>query len=269
MVNEKSSFSLYTENDVFELAMFSSVGGREEQQDCSGYELDSTGGLVVVCDGMGGHAGGKLASNYAVSRMLELFKARDMTSPLSEVLLNSAESIDAHISSMTSDDGTRMNAGSTIVCAAIDKTDLYWLSVGDSRIYLSRSSEFVQITTDHNYQTRLDMELANGIISQEHYNNELPKADALISFLGIGGLSVIDSNDVPFCLQKDDKIILATDGLYKIISDEQIRSLTDNFTNISDALRALELKVRRIASQKNIGRDNMTAAIIKIRQELK
>lgn len=265
MVFEKDNYSFYGENEFFELAVFSSIGGRTDQQDSAGYEFTQNGGIVTVCDGMGGHDGGKLASSHAVSRVLELYLSKDADTKIYEFLLDSAERIDSEIAAITYPDGTKMQAGSTIVCAVIEDKHFHWLSVGDSRIYLSRGEEFVKITTDHNYLTRLDQYLSCGQITKEKYEAELHKSDALVSFLGVSGISMIDCNEMPFILNTNDKIILATDGLYKLISDDQIKSLTENFSNISDAVQALELKVRRIAAQKKIGRDNMTAVIIKIK----
>ena len=265
MIFEKDNYSYYGEYKCFQMAFFSSIGGRADQQDSAGFEFTDNGGIAVVCDGMGGHAGGKLASSYAVSKSLELYADRDRMIPINEFLLNSADSIDRYVNNISYPDGTKMQAGSTMVCVVLERDSLYWLSVGDSRIYLSRNDEFVRITTDHNYLTRLNYGLSSGQITKAEYEAELYKGDALVSFLGVGGMSMIDYNESPFMLKKNDMIILATDGLYKLISDDQIKSLTDNFSNISDAVQALELKVRRIAAQNNIGRDNMTAAIIKIK----
>lgn len=245
--------------------MFSSVGGRSDQQDSSGYELEANGGITVICDGMGGHNGGKMASSLAVSEMLRLYLHRDLRLPVSEVLMNAADQIDLSVSELSLSDGTRMQAGTTMICSAIEGNMLHILSVGDSRIYLARGGSLFKMTTDHNYMTKLNMELAAGKISRFEYDAELSKGEALVSFLGVGGLSMIDCNSEPFELVKDDKLLMTTDGMYKILPDAEIQALLENFSNISDAIQALELKVRRLANQKHIPRDNMTVAIIKIK----
>ena len=56
-----------------------------------------------------------------------------------------------------------------------------------------------------------------------------------------------------------------SDGLYKLVSDEEIGSVLSNFGNIEDALKALELKAQKAARSSNIKRDNMTSALIKIK----
>jgi len=107
--------------------------------------------------------------------------------------------------------------------------------------------------------------LETGQISEEKYRSESEeRGEALVSFLGVGGLEVIDRNEIPFELEKNDKILLASDGLYKIISEEEISKILENFSNLNDALGALELRAAREAKKNNITRDNMTMALIKI-----
>ena len=265
MINQKDNFTLYNENAIYEFAMFSSVGGRPEQEDSSGYELEANGGITVICDGMGGHNGGKLASSLAVSEMLRLYLHRDQRLPVPEVLMNAADLIDRSVSELAFSDGTRMQAGTTIICSAIEGSRLHILSVGDSRIYLIRGGTLFKMTTDHNYLTKLNMELSAGKISRFEYDAELPRGEALVSFLGVGGLSMIDCNTEPFKLMRDDMVLMTTDGMYKILPESEIQALLENFSNISDAIQAMELKVRRLANQRHISRDNMTVAIIKIK----
>ena len=265
MINQNDNYSLFTENSSLELAVISSVGGRPDQQDSSGYDMDDEGLITVVCDGMGGHDGGKLASSLAVSEMLELYAGRDASKPEADMLMDSAELIDSHIAGLSFPDGTRMQAGTTIVCAAVRQGRLHYLSVGDSRIYLLRNGELSCLTTDHNYFTKLRTDYLNGRLSAAQYEAEASKGEALVSFLGVGGLSMIDCNHTPIELLPEDRLLLTTDGLYKLLGDNDIREILEGFTNISDALQAFEMKARRISSHSGIARDNMTAAIIKVK----
>ena len=266
MLLHKDNYVCSDENSYFEMALSSVIGDREEQQDSAGFEIRNDEGLIVVCDGMGGHEGGKIASSIAAEMLLTKYCTEYPVQDIKVMLESTIESIDERVSGLKRKDGTAMQSGSTIVAVVIQKHSLYWTSVGDSRIYLYRDGELVQATQDHIYQRILDEQIETGEITKDEYDElSSSQGEALVSFLGIGGLPQIEINDVPFDLQKDDIIVLATDGLYKAITDEEIGRILDNFSNINDALKALELKVQREKKNKNIQRDNMTVALIKVK----
>ena len=128
---------------------------------------------------------------------------------------------------------------------------LYYVSVGDSRIYLIRKEEIAQITEDQNYRLTLKRELENNTLSQEEYLKEIPYADALISYIGMGGLKVIEYNsDYPLELKDGDKILLCSDGFYRSFSEKEIIEEVNGIENFS-----IEEDVKRMiekAAQKNI-----------------
>jgi protein phosphatase len=78
-------------------------------------------------------------------------------------------------------------------------------------------------TRDHNYARRLEKLAQTGRISGEALAREEARADSLISFIG-SGLEVLDRNLSPFCLRPEDVLLLTTDGLYRSVSEERIRS---------------------------------------------
>lgn len=265
MTNHQDNYVGSDENALFFLSVFSVIGDRKEQQDSFGFDLRADEGIVVVCDGMGGHEGGKIASTIAVDRLLKAYETDYPCPNVKEMLTEAAKEADGKISSLTHEDGSRMMSGSTLVSVCVRGRELYWVSVGDSRIYLFRDGELVQATEDHIYRSLLDERLREGQIGQEIYETELEKGEALISFLGIGGLPKIGSCDAPFPLQKDDRILLMTDGLYKLVPDEDIERILENFVNTDDALKALEMKARKAAEKRKLSRDNMTLALLKIK----
>lgn len=267
MKNDRDNFSIRDENSVFKLAMFSSMGDRQEQQDCSGYELKDTEGLVTVCDGMGGHEGGKLISNYAVELLLGRYLSKDQDiQSVPGFFCDTMQEIDSQICNLKKSDGSRLLGGSTCVAVLIKEGGLNWVSVGDSRIYLFRDGELAQLTKDHVYRNTLDTKLEIGLISAQEYEMEaMEKGEYLTSFLGVGGITEIDFNKEFFPLRENDEILLASDGLYKYIQMEEVKSILINFSNAEDALHALEMKVKRQNRDKPGLRDNMTLALIKMK----
>ncbi len=264
MYIEKDNFLIKAENRVFGLVFLSSLGDRADQQDSAGYLLEEDGGTVIICDGMGGHKGGKLASSIGVELFLERIPAinRDY---INYEMLDLVEDIDKEIAGLKDNDGNPLRAGSTLAAIFIQDNKLFWVSVGDSRIYILRKDEFIQVTEDHTYELALKENVKAGEITEQFYQEELDKSEALISFLGAGELPIISSNDNAFKLQSGDQILLMSDGLYKNLSDEYIMSILTNFKNPSEILTSLDLQSSRNAHKQDKRRDNLTVALINIK----
>lgn len=257
---------LVTDNNAaLDIAIITALGDREEQQDSFGYFLTQNEAIVSICDGMGGHEGGKLASGIAVEGIINAFERRQEYEDASEFLLSVTNEADKKVAQLKREDGKALKAGSTMATIVIENGEMYWVSVGDSRIYLNRGNEFIQVTFDHVYRSALREQLAAGEITQDIYDSEKSKGDALISFLGIGGLRLIDYNNEPFELMKEDKIIIMTDGLYKLVKDEELKRIVENFSNIKETLQAFDMKAKKKAKTLSVKRDNMTVALIKIK----
>lgn len=265
MFNQKDQSLIRDENDAFQLAALSVIGHREDQQDSFGHRLQQNQGLVIVADGMGGHEGGKQASELAVKTFLEGYAQSGADIARSDVLVGIAKQADQGVSQLRNEAGQLLKAGSTLVAISISARQLMWCSIGDSRAYLIRGTEMVQLTLDHNYHTVLVEKLNAGLLNQREFEIEDARGEALISFLGIGNLSLVDYSETPLQLKQDDKIIMMSDGLYKVVTEEEIARIVDNFNNIGEALQALEMKAQRNAKNNGICRDNMTVALIKIK----
>lgn len=265
MQNYKDNQLVNDGNAVFDFSIISVIGDRTEQQDSFGYSLKNNEGIIVLCDGMGGHEGGRAASNIAVNCFISDYETEYPSSNTDKLLIDCVTKCDKKIASLTDPDGKLLRAGSTAVALIIKEKELYWCSVGDSRAYLLRNSEFVQLTQDQNYRTVLNEKLKAGVIRESEYYEELKRGEALISYLGIGNLSLIDYNSSPLKLESKDKLIIMSDGLYKLVPDEEMQRVIENFKNKSDALQALDMKAKKAAKGNRISRDNMTIAIVEMK----
>ena len=263
LIDSRDNYSLHDENNVMEVAVLSVIGNREDQQDSFGFELKDDEGIVALCDGMGGHEGGKKASTTAIEHILSEYVDSYPCEDPHALLVDLANESDMKIASLKNENGEPMMAGSTIVCVLVRKDNLFWMSVGDSRAYILRGEEFVKITTDHTYKSVLDEELRNSKITEMEYNERIKEGETLVSFLGRNGLPYIDANDIPFKTQPGDRILLMSDGLYKLVSDADIRAALLGFENINDAIHALESRAG--LNGQNINRDNTTIAMVKIK----
>lgn len=221
------------ERKVLELTtmVFTAAGNRKYQQDAvyasSSKVLASnkkTRVLALVCDGMGGMADGGKASQTAIQMMVQGFQRIEK---LPEVNIPSffrsgIQAIDHTIYTFPKEEGR--GSGTTMVACIAEDNRLYWASVGDSRIYIIRGNQMQQVTRDHNYWLRLQKMVAAGQMSMEEAMATKQK-EALISFLGIGNVSLMDINTVPFEMQVGDVVMLCSDGITKTLPDPQIKRI--------------------------------------------
>lgn len=261
---------------VPELATFSYTdqGRREYQQDAV-YVTPSkkfaanrkTRVMAVVCDGMGGMADGGKASRTAIQMMINGFQ-NVQNQPQMNIpgfFRSAIVTIDKTIASFPKENGR--GSGTTMVAAIAEENKLYWASVGDSRIYIIRESnnqtEMRQITRDHNYWLRLQEMVAQGKMTQEEAMGKRQK-EALISFLGIGNVSLMDISTEPIPMQYGDIVMLCSDGITKTLPDHQIKSI------ILDDKNPIEQKAVQLVEAAIHGnthsQDNTSVAILQYRE---
>ncbi|HIZ80400.1 MAG TPA: protein phosphatase 2C domain-containing protein [Candidatus Lachnoclostridium stercorigallinarum] len=242
------------------------IGTREYQQDyvyCCSCE---NGLLGVVCDGMGGLDGGEIASSTAAEALGEAFAGRDVRMPVPEFLKEQAVIINDRVAALTGKNGAPLRAGTTMVAVVAEEDRLYWLSVGDSRIYIIRNEEMSQVNREHNYRLTLQESLKSGLITREQYEAEEKKgqADALISYLGISRLSLMDINRAPLEMMDGDIVLLCSDGLFKSLSDSQIKALVRD--NDMDLDIAADRLCQMAFSRRRGGQDNTSVLLLQYRK---
>ena len=217
-----TEFGIYDDNLSIKIGVSSIIGTRKYQQDT--VFADKRGDMVigVVCDGMGGMTSGDLASKTATQILAEDFYNMPPEINISEFLRAEAVKMDRAVADLVNEDGEDLGSGTTVVATIIKNNIMYWMSVGDSRIYVIRNGEIRAINRDHNLRLKLDAELEAGTITMEEYRREESQAEALISYIGIGNVPIIDVSIRPIQLIENDIIILSSDGLYKRLSNEDV-----------------------------------------------
>ena len=156
--------------------------------------------------------------------------------------------------------GNPLNGGTTVVATIIEENKLYWLSVGDSKIYLIRDKNIVAVNREHNFRMRLDERLKSGAITKEQYKKEEGQAEALISYLGIEDLTLMDINKKPFLLQENDIVLLCSDGLYKCLKESEIGELV--YYEEPDMERAARRLTNVVLKRKKRSQDNTSLVIM-------
>ena len=138
-----------------------------------------------------------------------------------------------------------MSAGTTLVAVSVVDGYMQFISVGDSKIYVLRNGQLRTMNREHNYYLILDEQYRRGEITQGDYLREGARGEALISYLGMGNISIMDANPIPISLIDGDIIILCSDGLYKSLSEEQIAAIIrKNPINLEKTLQELQEEAR-------------------------
>lgn len=245
----------------YEVQVRTDIGGREEQQDNAYVYSDAVATFAIVCDGMGGTEHGALASKMTVESIRNLWKEfviQHFQGNIVKFFLEAMTEVDNQVFH----EFGKSRGGTTVVAVVIIREKLYWFSAGDSRLYILRNGELVQATRDHNYFLQLNEQFKNGEITQNQFQQEAARGEALISYIGVGGLSVYDLATVPLDLMEGDILLLTTDGLYKAIPKELIQHILMKEDSLS--VKADNL-MRQITVLKNsVALDNTTYALIKI-----
>ena len=233
------------------------IGGRKYQEDSVKLAPINDGGfLAAVCDGMGGLKMGAEVSSLASERLLAYAQNISSSADVAGSLRQAAIDTDLDIVDYCAPEGVK--AGTTAVAALVFDNTAYWLSVGDSRIYLLRNHELFPVTRDHNYALELQQLLDAGEITQQQVMS-VERPDALISFLGMGGLALVDVGKIT--LGSGDALLLCSDGLTKALSDSEIAQMLDSFT--SNVLACAEALATSALQRGGERQDNTTVIVIR------
>jgi protein phosphatase len=252
----------------FDISICSGIGKREAQQDFAYCSASDDEIYAVVCDGMGGMKGGELASRRAAEVAANCFerhcnpqKNSSKTGHIEDWMSDAILEADRQVYLLQDSAGGRLGAGSTLVSVWIREKQLYWSSVGDSRLYLFRGNEAVQATTDLNYFYILNERKSIGQISDSEYKRESSNGEALVSFCGLGNVDLIDRNTNPLLVEKGDIILLCSDGFYRTIDQQwmlDILDATDTMEEVSNYIHAI------ISEHGTDMQDNYTCILIKV-----
>ncbi|MCR4717313.1 MAG: protein phosphatase 2C domain-containing protein [Lachnospiraceae bacterium] len=243
------------------LGVSSLIGTRPEQQDSVYAEILEDSVVACLCDGMGGLDKGELASQTAIFTFAEDYDKWDRSSlSVPDFFRQEVVEMDMVVSELKGDDGEAIRAGTTASAVIIRNKELYWMNVGDSRVYIIRGDEIISATREHNYRMRLDEALKAGTIDEEVYKREESQAEALISYIGMGNITLMDINSKPFRLQSGDIVLVCSDGLYRTLSDSEIHDIVSkhlpNTQVIADTLTETAI-FKSFESQ-----DNTSAVVI-------
>ncbi|WP_396269270.1 PP2C family protein-serine/threonine phosphatase [Ideonella sp.] len=201
----------------FSVYQVSRKGGREKNEDRMGYCYTRDAGLFALADGMGGHPEGEVAAQLALQTMAAAFQ-REAKPQLKNPLRFLQESILAghyQLLRYATDKSLVDTPRTTMVGCLMQGSTAYWAHCGDSRLYLVRDGVLLARTRDHSY-TELQETLSQVVPIDARFNRSV-----LFTCLGSPGKPVIDTVG-PIQMQAGDRVLLCSDGLWSVLSDDEI-----------------------------------------------
>ncbi len=236
-----------------EFGSSSNVGRvREHNEDAYEYLHYSGGDALIVCDGMGGHAAGDVASSVARSAIAAALVTDHYQDPR-ELLYRALESAHQQVLAMAGASGARSGMGTTAVVALIRGASLFVGHVGDSRAYLVRDGLTSQLTRD---QTRVQAMVDSGLLTEAAAKSH-PDAGVLSQAIGQprGLLPFVTPDREGIPLRPGDLLVLCTDGVYDALEHQEFTTLTASRTAQGAADTLVNVAVDRD------GQDNATAVV--------
>lgn len=223
--------------------------------------------LLVVCDGMGGHRAGEIASKKAISAFCDKVVASpclsetpsEQTLEIRHTMISAARSANSLIYRMSSDFDELSGMGTTLVAGLVYQDQLFCVNIGDSRLYIITEFEVRQITHDHSFVQYL---LDYGKITPEEARN-YPRKNVITQAVGINPSAEADF----FCVKLRDwgsgYLLLCSDGLSNFVDSKHMLEVLYSAPKGADGKTDLDAAASKLIELANAGggTDNITVVL--------
>lgn len=234
-------------------------GRRDYQEDSFGFSdlsdpelVAKRGILAIVADGMGGLQNGKSISERAIQKFRKSFVKFSPAGDIPRQMLALVTETNRDIY-----ETDKQKGGTTLLCVYIYHNSMYWVSVGDSAIYLFRRGRIYQLNKEHNRLNDLYLRFMYREMTREQVMAE-PSLQGLTSNIGRRELREVDRNLIELRLQTGDRILLCTDGVSGRLTEKELLVAMSQ----RDAQACADAMKRMILKKNAPKQDNFTAEVI-------
>lgn len=240
------------------------VGSRKQQEDSLRIEEVNLGDdqpalLLVLCDGMGGHTSGEVASRIVGDALVRAFPLTDGAIP--KRLATIVEQANQEIAARVLADRNLAGMGTTLIAAVVSGQDLFWLSIGDSPMWLFRNGTLRRLNADHSMKAVLDRKVAEGELSQDAAQRDRTR-NHLLSVLCGSPPAMIDCVEKPLPLVAGDQLLLASDGVETLPPSQIVEILKNSAPK--NAKSSLSILLKNVKKERHPRQDNASAILVKI-----
>ncbi len=242
-----------------DVAQLTDVGRkREHNEDNMAYVIPKDyqvmakkGALFIVADGMGGHAAGEVASEIAVDTVSYVYY-QDESDDVSISLLRAIKRANALIKQRADENMLRSGMGTTCVAAVLRGNMAYIANVGDSRAYLVRNGKVKQVSQDHSWVAE---QVRAGLLTEDQARTH---AQRNVITRSLGTQTDVEIDVFHEQLEEKDFLVLCSDGLSGLVSDDEIRRIVDQSAPQESVYHLVE------RANANGGPDNITAIVVSV-----
>ncbi len=239
---------------VYDAAILSDIGNeRDNNEDFVGYSFEAPASLVMaIADGVGGFEGGELASQIAVEAILSSYREQSPSVPTEKRLYRAAQQANIEIYDKAIVVTELRSMSTTLTAIALEGGLLHAAHVGDSRLYLIHEGHSTQVTKDHTVVAdRVRKKLMSAEKARRH-----PDHGVLTRSLGRELIAAVDRITLP--IHAGDTLILCTDGLHNILSEQELVELSET--------PSAQTLCRRLIDEANARGtyDNLSVAVCRI-----
>jgi protein phosphatase len=228
---------------------------KQVNEDASGWRETPFGVLGVVCDGMGGHVGGREASNAALSTIVEAFERAPPGTPARDVLRDAIRLANVRVRGLALSEPSGGRPGSTVVAVLVHGLGTEVAHVGDSRAYFVHQGQIFQITRDHSMvQEMVEAKILTPAQAAVH-----PEANKITRALGIDDDVEVDLRQHPLAHVAGDTFVLCSDGLSDLVEPPEILKIVSTDPPAQAVGKLVELANARG------GHDNVTVMVLRPR----
>lgn len=229
-------------------------GDRSYQEDDFGFDSSHRDDfLMVLADGMGGYEGGALASERAIQAFMDSYYVA--SGDTAQRLQHALEKANKQLALEKQSNVALKNMGCTLVGVAISATSIAWISTGDSPLWLLREGRLYRLNADHSMKPELQKQVDAGELTVEQMKTH-PDRNMLRSALTGSDIELIDQ--AQRVLKPNDKILLASDGILSLTTDEINYILTESY----QAKQAVNELLEAVENKAKPGQDNTTTLVV-------